>query len=62
MAKKKKDPHAVHLGQLGGQARKRKLTAERRREIAKKAAQVRWAKRKRNEQALPERGNTAIGQ
>jgi hypothetical protein len=49
MAKKEKDPHAVHLGQLGGKARKRKLTAERRREIARKAAQVRWGKRDRNE-------------
>lgn len=42
--KKEKDPHAVHLGQLGGKARKRKLTPERRREIARKAAEARWAK------------------
>jgi hypothetical protein len=48
MAKKEKDPHAVHLGQLGGRARKRKLTAERRREIARKAAEARWAKRNRS--------------
>jgi hypothetical protein len=41
---KQKDPHAVHLGQLGGRARKRKLTPERRREIARKAAEARWAK------------------
>jgi len=42
--KKEKDPHAVHLGQLGGRARKRKLTPERRREIARKAAEARWSK------------------
>jgi hypothetical protein len=45
---KEKDPHAVHLGQLGGRARKRKLTPERRREIAQKAAEARWAKSERN--------------
>jgi len=46
MAKKKsKDPHAVHLGRLGGHARSKKLTSEQRREIAKKAAQARWANR-----------------
>jgi len=44
--KKEKDPHAVHLGHLGGKARKRKLTPERRREIARKAAEARWAKSK----------------
>lgn len=41
---KGKDPHAVYLGQLGGRARKRKLTAEQRREIARKAAQARWVR------------------
>jgi hypothetical protein len=46
---KEKDPHAVHLGQLGGKARKRKLTAERRREIATKAATARWARRNQND-------------
>jgi hypothetical protein len=47
MAKKKeKDPHAVYLGQLGGRARKRKLTREQRAQIARKAAQARWAKKK----------------
>jgi hypothetical protein len=45
--KKNKDPHAVHLGQLGGRARGLKLTAEQRREIARKAAQARWAKKKK---------------
>jgi len=41
-----KNPHAVALGQLGGKkggvARAKKLTPERRKEIAKKAAQTRW--------------------
>lgn len=51
MAKKKqKDPHAVYLGKLGGKARIEKLTAEQRREIARKAAQARWAKRKKTEE------------
>jgi len=51
MAKKKdKDPHAVYLGQLGGRARTRKLGAEQRREIAKKAAQARWAKKRAPDQ------------
>jgi len=49
MRKKEKDPHAVQLGRLGGNARKRKLTAEVRREIARKAAQARWAGKKRTE-------------
>jgi hypothetical protein len=44
--KKSKDPHAVHLGRRGGQARAERLTSEQRREIARKAAQVRWAKKK----------------
>jgi hypothetical protein len=47
MSKREKDPHAVFLGQLGGKARKRKLTPERRREIARKAAQARWEKKKK---------------
>jgi hypothetical protein len=45
-----KNPAAVALGRLGGkkggQARARKLTAEQRREIAKKAAEARWKKKK----------------
>ena len=44
-----KNPAAVALGRLGGlkggKARARKLTPEQRREIAKKAAQVRWSKK-----------------
>ena len=43
-----KNPAAVMLGRLGGlkggKARARKLSAEKRSEIAKKAAQVRWSK------------------
>lgn len=43
-----KDPAAVALGRKGGlkggDARAKKLTAERRSEIAKKAASARWAK------------------
>jgi hypothetical protein len=47
MAKKKeKDPHAVYLGRLGGKARRRNLTREQRGQIARKAAQARWAKKK----------------
>ena len=41
-----KNPHAVALGRLGGQkggkARAKKLTAEQRREIARRAAEARW--------------------
>lgn len=44
-----KNVHAVALGRLGGQkggkARAEKLTAEQRRESARKAAQARWAKK-----------------
>lgn len=43
-----KDPAAVNLGRrgglVGGKARAAKLSAERRREIARKAAQARWRK------------------
>lgn len=44
-----KNPHAVALGRSGGlkggKARAIKLTAARRKEIAKKAAEKRWAKK-----------------
>jgi hypothetical protein len=44
-----KNPAAVTLGRLGGKkggpARAAKLTKEQRAEIAKRAAQARWAKR-----------------
>lgn len=48
-AEPKKNPAAVALGKLGGakggKARAEKLTAERRSEIARKAAQARWKNR-----------------
>lgn len=44
-----KDPAAVALGRKGGlkggKARAKKLSAEQRKEIAKKAAAARWAKK-----------------
>lgn len=44
-----KNPAAVALGRLGGKkggpARAKKLTAEQRREIARKAAEKRWGDR-----------------
>ncbi|MEX2118696.1 MAG: hypothetical protein WD847_03725 [Pirellulales bacterium] len=47
-AAKAKNPAAVALGRLGGakggKARAKKLTAEQRTNIARKAAQKRWAK------------------
>ena len=47
-----KNPAAVALGRLGGKkggkARAEKLTAEQRREIAKKAAEARWRKKKQS--------------
>ena len=43
-----KNPHAVALGRLGGlkggKARAKSLSAKKRREIAKKAAEARWGK------------------
>lgn len=48
--KSEKNPAAVALGRLGGlkggKARAAKLDAEQRREIARKAAQKRWAGKK----------------
>ena len=45
---KQKNPNAVALGKLGGskggKIRAAKLTPDERREIARKAVQVRWAK------------------
>ena len=44
-----KNPHAVALGRLGGLkgglARAKKLSKQKRKEIARKAAQARWAKK-----------------
>lgn len=49
-SKQKKNPAAVALGKLGGlkggKARAAKLTPERRKEIAKKAAKSRWETKK----------------
>jgi DNA primase len=46
----KKNPHAVALGRKGGKksavGRMKKLTAEQRREIARKAVEARWRKEK----------------
>ncbi len=48
---KKKNPHAVALGRLGGlkggKARAAQLTAEQRSELGRKAVQARWAKAKK---------------
>jgi hypothetical protein len=45
---KEKNPAAVELGRLGGlkggKARAEKLSAKRRKQIAKKAAKTRWSK------------------
>jgi hypothetical protein len=47
-----KNPAAVALGRLGGkkggEARAKKLTPEQRREIAKRAAEARWRKKKQS--------------
>jgi hypothetical protein len=40
-----KDPAAVALGRKGGQARAKGMSAQKRKEIAKKAATQRWAKK-----------------
>jgi len=42
----KKNEAAVQLGRMGGKATAKKLTAEQRKQSARKAAQARWAKRK----------------
>ncbi len=50
---KKKNPHAVALGKIGGakggKVRAAKLSPERRREIARKAVLTRWAKQRSKE-------------
>jgi len=49
-----KNPAAVELGRLGGRkggkARAEKLSPERRKEIARKAARARWDKKRREEE------------
>ena len=50
-----KNQAAVALGKLGaskgGKARAKKLTKERKSEIARKAAQARWAKKRQQEES-----------
>ena len=41
-------------GPKGGRARAKKLSAERRREIARKAAEARWAKNEHSKRPSPE--------
>jgi hypothetical protein len=41
-----KNPAAVALGKMGGEATAKKLTAEERKKSASKAAQARWKKAK----------------
>jgi len=48
--KKEKNPSAVQLGRLGGKARIKKMTAEKRKEIARNAALARWAKERKKKQ------------
>ena len=54
MAKKKKNPHAVALGKLGGskggKIRAAKLTPEQRSEAARRAVAARWAKAKKRQE------------
>jgi hypothetical protein len=45
--KKEKNAHAVALGQMSAKARLQKISPENRREIARNAAQARWAKEKK---------------
>lgn len=55
---RRKNPHAVALGRRGarkgGHARAAKLTPDRRREIAQRAARARWAKRTKGGGTVPE--------
>jgi general stress protein YciG len=44
-----KNKNAVALGKKGGAARAKAITPERRREIARKAAQARWEKQRARE-------------
>ncbi len=44
---KKKEMTVKELASLGGQARKKKLSAARRKEIAQKAIRARWNKSKK---------------
>jgi hypothetical protein len=55
--KKRKNPHAVALSRLGakkgGEARAAKLSAERKAEIARRAAEARWGTKAAPEQDEP---------
>jgi len=48
--KKEKNPSAVQLGRLGGKARIKKMTAEKREEVARNAARIIWAKERNKKQ------------
>lgn len=56
-APREKNPAAVALGRLGGlkggRARAKKLSKERRREIAQKAAKARWKKKPKYQNKAP---------
>lgn len=47
---KNKESYAVQFARKGGKARADKLTPEQRKEIARKAVQARWAKRKKEKE------------
>jgi hypothetical protein len=51
MAKKKSvlSRHLSKLGKKGGKARLQTMTEDERKEVARKAAQARWAKKKRED-------------
>ena len=53
-----KNPHAVALGKLGGEARKRQLSAERRKQIAREANA---ARQRRYRARLKEQAREAAG-
>jgi hypothetical protein len=45
MNKKQRDAYASEFGRIGANARAKALTPERRKQIAKKAAEARWRKK-----------------
>jgi len=47
IARMAKNPAAVELGKKGGEATAKKLTPQQRKESARKAAQARWKKGKK---------------
>jgi hypothetical protein len=63
MQKRKKNPNAVALGKLGGskggKIRAERLTAERRKEIARKAVKARWDKVRAAKTSKDERKQTS---